>query len=350
MKKEIVPELLEKYLRGECTDEEVLQVHAWYDAFEDDEDLLSYLPATEKEQLKQVLLERIKSDIDTEVAENRLGRLRNLRFPKATIFYLASLIAAVFIMAFGVLIYIQNKSLANKNPQWAHQVIVNNNTQAYVKQKLPDGSSVWLSPGTVMKYPQAFDKDKREIKMIGEAFFEVTKNPARPFIIYSGAMATRVWGTSFKVNAFENSAVNQVTVLTGKVSVSIPPSYTESLKNALGMNHALNQVMLLPNQQATYLTSAKTLQKTNITDRSIILCWKRENVSFNNDPVKNVIEVLNKKFDVNIVADKNIEKYRIKADFSDQNLADILEIMHLSMNITYTIDHGHIQLKQIPTN
>jgi ferric-dicitrate binding protein FerR (iron transport regulator) len=83
----------------------------------------------------------------------------------------------------------------------------------------------------------------------------------------------------------------------------------------------------------------------------VILCWKRENVSFNNEPVKKVIDVLNEKFDVHIVAaDKNIENYRIKADFSDQNLADVLEIMHLSMNIAYTIDHDQIQLKRIQPN
>jgi transmembrane sensor len=351
MEKEIVPELLEKYLRGDCTDEEILQVHAWYDSFEDDEDMLSYLPAIEKEQLKQVLLERIKSDIDTEVAENGTGKLKSLRFPKATIFYLVSVIAAIFIMAFGVLIYIQNKSLSNKTPQWVHEIVVNNITQAYVKQKLPDGSNVWLSPGAVMTYPRTFNKEKREIKMVGEAFFEVTKNPTRPFVIYSGALATRVWGTSFKVNASQNNPINRVAVLTGKVSVTIPPSYAESLESFFGMDDHINQVMLLPYQEATYLTSVKTLNKTSITNKSVILCWKRENVSFNNEPMKKVIEVLNEKFDVHIVAaDKNIEKYHIKADFSDQNLADVLEIMHLSMNIAYTIDHDQIQLKTIQPN
>ncbi len=351
MKKEIVPELLEKYLRGECTDEEILQVHAWYDSFEGDEDMLSYLPANEKEQLKQVLLERIKSDIGIEKAEDTSGGLKSLRFPNAKIFYLVSVIAAVFIVAFGVLIYIQNKSFASTSPQWAHQLVVNNTTKIYAKQKLPDGSNVWLSPGAVMIYPETFDKDKREIKMIGEAFFEVTKNLARPFTIYSGTMVTRVWGTSFKVNASQNSVINQVAVLTGKVSVTIPPSYTESLKNFFGMGDHANQVMLLPYQEATYSMSAKTLNKINITDKSVILLWKRENVSFNNEPVKKVIEVLNEKFDVHIVAaDKDIEQYHIKADFSDQNLADILEIMHLSMNIAYTINHDQIQLNRIQPN
>lgn len=347
MKKEIAPELLEKYAHGECTDEETLQVHAWYDAFEDDEDLLSYLSDVEKQQMKEVLLERIKSDIGNEVTADSSGKLRKLHFPK--IFYLITVIAAVFIMAFGIVIYIQNKSAANTDPHWADMVAVNNPTQYYAKQTLPDGSTVWLSPQSSISYPKTFEKSKREITMIGEAFFEVTRNPERPFIIYSGALITRVWGTSFKINASGTNSSNQVVVLTGKVSVTAPPSYTESVKSFFGIHDHTNQVMLLPYQQVTYSKAAKTFEKTTVTDRSAILCWKRENISFNNEPVKKVIEVLNNNYAVHIVAaDKAIENYRIKADFSNQNLADILQIMHLSMNIDYTIDQDHIRLKTLP--
>lgn len=347
MKKEIVPELLEKYVRGECTAEEILHVHAWYDAFEDDEDLLSYLPVDEKRLLKQVLLERIKLDIDNETTEGKHGKLRKIHFPK--IFYLVTVIAAVFIAAFAIVIYIRYKSFANKPPQWVNKVVVNNRTRYYAKQTLPDGSTVWLSPQSVITYPKTFEKDKREVAMTGEAFFEVTKNPQRPFIIYSGALTTRVWGTSFKINAAANSAFSQVAVLTGKVSVTIPPSYTESLESFLGMHGNLNQVMLLPEQQATYVKSGQTLQKTAIADKSVITCWKREDISFNNEPLKKVIGVLNNRFAVHIVAaDTRIEKYYIKADFSNQNLADILQIMHLSMNIDYTINKDEIELKTLP--
>ncbi|WP_448701319.1 FecR family protein [Mucilaginibacter sp. AW1-3] len=351
MKKEIAPELLEKYLRGECTDEELLQVYDWYDAFDDDDDLLSHLPVNEKEQLKKVLHKRIRADIDTDAAENGNGKVGYIRFPKSNIFYLVSVIAAIFIIAFGALIYIQNKSFTNQGPQWANRVTLRNTSQSYIKQTLPDGSTVWLSPRSVMEYPKKFDQDKRDVSMIGEAFFEVTKNPARPFTIYSGSVVTRVWGTSFKVNASAKSSFSEVAVLTGKVSVTIPPTYTQSVKNLFGVHDNTNQVMLLPYQQATYLKTAKTLQKAEITDRSIILCWKRTDVSFNNEPVKKVIEVLNSKFDVHITAaDAGIEKYHIKADFNNQNLADILEVMHLSMNVAYIINNNQIELKRIQPN
>jgi len=346
MKKEIAPELLERYLHGECTDEELSRVYAWYDAFEEEDDLLSHLAANDKEELKKVLLERIKADMDID-AVNEDSQPRRLRFPKSNIFYFIS-IAAVLIMALGILIYIQNRS-AGKTPQWVDKIIVRNTGLTYAKQILPDGSTVWLSPGSVMQYPKVFDKDKRDILMIGEAFFEVTKNPAQPFTIYSDKIATRVWGTSFKVNASENSPMSQVAVLTGKVSVSMQPSYMQSTKNFFGADDRSNEVMLLPNQQAIYSKADGSLQKTVLADKAVILPWKRENASFNNDPLKKVIGVLNKTFDVHIVAaDANIEKYHIKADFSNQNLADILEVLHLSMNLDYTINNNQIQLKKIP--
>ncbi|OCX53173.1 hypothetical protein BEL04_02345 [Mucilaginibacter sp. PPCGB 2223] len=351
MKKEIAPELLEKYLRGECTDEELARVYAWYDAFEEDEDLLSHLPADDKEQLKRELLERIKADIDTDTTAETEKGLRRFSFPKRNIFYLISVMAAVFIMALGILIYIQNKSLINQIPQWTDRVVVRNTSQSYIKQTLPDGSTVWLSPLSVMEYPKEFAKDKRDILMNGEAFFEVTKNPAHPFTIYSGSIVTRVWGTSFKVNASDKSPVSQVAVLTGKVSVSMPSSYMQSLKNFFGVHDHSNEVMLLPNQQAIYSKTNQSLQKSMLTDKAMILCWKRENVSFNNEPVKKVIEVLNRTFDVRITAaDANIGQYRIKADFSDQNLADILEVLHLSMNLDYTVNNDYIELKKTRPN
>jgi len=350
MKKEIAPELLEKYLHGECTNEELLQVYAWYDAFEEDDDLLSYLPADEKDELKKALLERIKAEMNTATA-SETSTMKHLRFPKNNIFYFISVIAAVLIMALGILIYIQNKSLANQVPQWANRITFRNTSQSYIKQTLPDGSTVWLSPQSVMQYPKEFAPDKRDVLMTGEAFFEITKNPARPFTIYSGNMATRVWGTSFKVNASEKNPVSEVAVLTGKVSVSMPPSYLQSLKNFFGAADHSNEVMLLPNQQAVYSKTDQTLQKSAITDKAMLLCWKRENVSFNNEPLKNAIDVLNRVFDVHMTTvDAGVAQYRIKADFSNQNLADILEVLHLSMNLDYTIHNDHIELKKILPN
>src|SRR5690606_37260897 len=65
--------------------------------------------------------------------------------------------------------------------------------------QLPDGSSVVLHRNSTLKYPQTFDSTKREVYLIGEAFFEITKNAEQPFFVYAGEVIAKVHGTSFSV-------------------------------------------------------------------------------------------------------------------------------------------------------
>ena len=82
--------------------------------------------------------------------------------------------------------------------------------------QLPDGSKVTLSKDSRLSYGKKFDGNKREVFLSGEAFFEVAKNPARPFLVYSNGLITKVLGTSFKITAFEQDTRVVVAVKTGE--------------------------------------------------------------------------------------------------------------------------------------
>lgn len=84
---------------------------------------------------------------------------------------------------------------------------------------LSDGSRVWLNSETELKYPVFFDADKREIYVTGEAFFEVVKDPSRPFIVHTPHTQTTVLGTSFNVMAYQDVQQTEITLVTGKVKV-----------------------------------------------------------------------------------------------------------------------------------
>lgn len=83
---------------------------------------------------------------------------------------------------------------------------------------LPDGTRVWVNQNTEIEYPVHFSENERSIVLKGEAFFEVARDPSRPFIITSGAIRTTVLGTSFNVRAYEDKTT-EVQVRTGKVKV-----------------------------------------------------------------------------------------------------------------------------------
>jgi transmembrane sensor len=168
--------------------------------------------------------------------------------------------------------------------------------------------------------------------MMGEAFFEVHKDHQHPFIIYSGGLVTRVWGTSFRIRAYQNIPT-EVSVATGKVSVRIPK------QNAA-------EVMLLPNQRVTYLKAEDALKTDKKTKDASMQMWQKARLSFNNMPLNEVMRRLNKRFGVSIsTEDEALSHFVLDADFTDQNLPAILEMMEKSLELSYEFNDKGIILK-----
>lgn len=217
----------------------------------------------------------------------------------------------------------------------AQEIVIDNKTQTIQKHILSDGSTIWLSPKARIEYKKDFEPIKRTVKMVGDAFFEITKDKRRPFIIYGGGVITKVWGTSFSVSTGKDVGDTEVAVLTGKVSVKVE-------------ERGGKELLLLPNQKAVYSRASHQLSKDNTPPASKISMWKKEDFSFDNATVSHIVNVLNEKFDADIfIADEALNQYVLKADFTEQSLPEILLIMSKTLNITYSIDDEKISLHQI---
>lgn len=124
---------------------------------------------------------------------------------------------------------------------------------------LEDGSRVWLEPGSRLAYPRHFGADKREVVLEGEAFFEVARNPNRPFYVYANEVVTKVLGTSFRISAFDNARQVLVAVKTGKVSV-----YKQ---NRIDFDDPETRgIVLLPNQQGVFDRFNESLNRRLLDD------------------------------------------------------------------------------------
>ncbi|WP_147676598.1 FecR family protein [Algibacter pacificus] len=121
---------------------------------------------------------------------------------------------------------------------------------------LPDGSLVILNGESSISYPKQFNDTIRAVTLKGQAFFDVTKNPNKPFVIQSGNISTKVLGTSFNIR--ETDSVVEVIVSTGLVNVV---SQSDS-------------IYLNPNQKVTYRSTSKELDKTNTNAEITNLWWK----------------------------------------------------------------------------
>lgn len=326
MTKEQLAELMEKYREGTCTPEEAAILDQWYTSYQNKPDVLDSLPAIERDHLRHRMYAKISSQIVTDLAEPETrGRIIPL--------WLKVGVAAA--LTGFVLLFVWNKQSPQNTTitaqSWAS---ISNTGNSIIKQDLPDGSSVWLKPGTRLSYPKAFAQSSRNVKMQGEAFFEVTKNPQRPFIIESKHIVTKVWGTSFRV--VDNDGVQKavVTVLTGKVSVS----KTGSEAHRAGARLLATEVMLQPHQQVTYQEQNGTLTTNRNADMSTMELWKHIDLSFNNEKLTGIASVLNKKFGVNIKIEGNkLKDASMTADLTGLNLPEVLEVLKTSMNINYEI-------------
>jgi len=336
MKKQLTARLLNRYLKGDCTNEEEAFVNEWYNSFGNDDDHISLISDTEKEILKS----RIRSGIRGPEANGALV-VHHPRSNRRLLIYALSGVAACFILAFVLLL---NRSSLKTPQAGAEMVIVTNNTPNIYNQELSDGSHVWLSPGAVLKFSKVFSGQTREVHMTGESFFEVTKNPLKPFIIYSGNLVTKVWGTSFRVRDSKSLSFADVAVVTGKVSVKL--IHNGSLKSGSGVKSGMNtEVMIYPDQKVTYTKNDQVFKESPKTDMKELHIWKKINIMFDNKQVKDLLPVLNKAFDVNLnTRDEKVNSYLLNADFNGLNLPEVLELLHKTLNINYVMNGADIVL------
>jgi ferric-dicitrate binding protein FerR (iron transport regulator) len=335
MKHPVTPELLHKYIDGNCTDDEVAMLYQWYDGFEDSDDPLDTLSDDEQYVLKMLMFNKFKGSVVV-----HLPAIANIdpqrRFPAKVIYMLLG-IAALLLVVFG---FYFNQKPTNVNPNIiittaSERMMLNNQTNSIYKQTLSDGSIVWLSPKSQLEYPKKFMGTYRQVKMTGEAFFEVSKDHVHPFIIYSGGVVTRVWGTSFRIRAYQN-VPTEVSVITGKVSVKLP-------------ENDKSEVMLLPTQKAVYSRNIGLLTRTKEAPKSNMRIWQKTSVTFDDIPLDNVLTMLNNQFGTRIYTnDKELGKYLLKADFTDQNLPTILDMLENSLNVGYNMDDIEIELYRKP--
>lgn len=158
---------------------------------------------------------------------------------------------------------------------------------------LSDGTVVLLNADSKITFPTRFAGENRTVKLVGEAYFKVSKNKHRPFIVETGNLYTKVLGTEFNLKAYPHSDVN-VTLIKGSVAV-----------NAEG-----KEVMLKPGQNAEY-SEDKDIEVTTVDTEGYIQ-WKDGYFYFDNVPLIDVVRDLGRWYNVNIeIRNNSLMSYRL---------------------------------------
>lgn len=203
---------------------------------------------------------------------------------------------------------------------------------------LPDSSVVWMHAEAAISYPKVFDDDKRIVSFSGEGFFDITKDKTRPFSIQSGEMVIKVLGTSFNVKAPAKKNEFSISVVTGSVEVSAPDKEQKA-----------QLVVLKPQQQVVFESLTKKLIINKIIPQPRREIYEPVTVVFNETPLNNALDQLKRKFDVDIqLSNKAMSRCLINADFEQQSLPQILEMLCETLEAEYTIEGKIVTLTGTP--
>ena len=322
-------DIIIRYLENRCSEEDFVLINEWMK--ESDENAGELFRMEEIYQLGKFPFEEENLVVR---AERRLGRrLEQENQKKQEVFKLRSVlryaaaIVGVMVLAAGLAYWFRNK---------AEELVVASAAHGQVREMLlPDGTKVWLNQSSVLKYPRAFEGKERHVYLDGEAYFEVSKNPKKPFRVKANGVTIRVLGTHFNVNAYAADSLVETTLLEGSVSVS---------NNANG-----KQMILKPNETAIYRKSTGILSMHINANAQNEISWREGVLSFNDISMGEIARQLSHHFNVTIqIKSEQLRNYKLNARFKqNETLEEILEMLAPIVGFTYHMPQSNlIELKQ----
>ena len=176
---------------------------------------------------------------------------------------------------------------------------------------LPDGTLVKLNAGTTLSYPTVFAKDKREVTLRGEAYFEVAKKKDQPFIVHTKNQQVQVLGTHFNINAYQTSVLTKTTLLEGKVMVT----------TLLGSQ----KVTLLPGDQSVNTGTELTKHPVNVQQE---MAWVNGKFNFDGKSLRQVMDELSQWYAIDVVYKGDVPDVSFfGGTFRTSKLSTILKIL-----------------------
>lgn len=326
MDKQYFIKLLKKYQLGKASKEERKFLESYYDLFQIEPEQQHTLNNEGKKQLQEKLNERIWKNILRKEDGRAIIRRMNISFTRVAA-------AAVILIMISGFYFLLHKEKESHSPIAKNENRTRNVIRAQISQHekenrvifLPDGSTVFLSPGSRLNYPSTFDgMKKREVYLQGQAFFDIKHNVERPFIVNTGKVKTTVLGTAFNINAEIGESKITVTVARGRVRVSDP-------HKTLGI--------ITPQEQITYNTKEETSTLTRVTDETY-LSWKNADLFIDNLTLAEAAKLLEEQYDIRIIIkDSSVREQRFTATFpKNEKLEEAVKSISEFNGLSYKID------------
>jgi len=363
-----VYELIARQLSGEATKAELEELHHYLQEHGEDQyiydvlssywaqhpDLLKEEENDEEERFQRILQATSPtSAITPPITEDKPTRVLPLR-------RWLSYAAAIIVLA-GSAFFIYRYTTGKRPPATADTTA--NNTMSEVVAKsgsrsklvLPDGTQVWLNGESRITYQHNFNDTLREVNLEGEAFFDVTHNAAKPFIVHTDGIDIKVLGTAFNVKSYPSDETIEATLLRGSIEVVkqhdlSAPKVILRPNEKLVFNKKEPAATTVKRQAATATVQAGisiTRLPANIPDSVIKeTSWRYNKLDFNGDSFEELVPKMERWYDVRItITNERLKRTRLKGNFERETIVQALEALKLITPFEYEMDGREIKIK-----
>lgn len=342
MTKQEAIELLDKFLNGERSKEDVQKLYKWINQLEHVDALSQWMEHNWEEASKETqcdmeadLLFRHIKEVGAEKQSVALDSTTSKKGTRRLKMWLRGVAAVMLPVMFMVLGYkLGDQKVVEKNADMVQTIVPRGQKAQLV---LADGTKVWLNSETVITYPSRFDRNKREVSVTGEAYFEVAKDKEWPFFVKSKGMNVRVLGTGFNVLNYENEEWLETTLIHGSVEMDFPALNTGRAK----------RLILKPHQRISYKRGSKQL-KLAVIDPDGATSWTRGKLVFRSENFERLARKLERWYDVKIhFMDKELKEYRYTGTFDRETVEQAVNALRLTSPFKYTMDKRDIYISII---
>jgi transmembrane sensor len=334
---EQIKELLARYVKGHCTEQEMALLERWFDRLAVDEGKGRLLNADEEERLVMELWKAVaarekaggekaegESEEEPEAGSGRVRRLHGRR-----VLRVAAVWMGLLVLAGAIWMQLHRTMTPAGEKRQPTYITVATGYQQVRKVLLPDSSVVWLNSATHLEFDSDFI-NHREVRLRGEAFFDVRTDVRHPFVVRAGAASTRVFGTSFNISAYPEAGEMRISLKTGKVGV------------AYG-NHT---------QQI--LTPGELLVCNNRSDEARVIqqaptemdAWTAGRLLFYQTPLKEALAQIEARYGVHFVYEHPLKNTKtVTARFENTALDKVLEGLAFGWDLRFTRHGDSLQVR-----
>ncbi len=239
----------------------------------------------------------------------------------------------------------ENKPVMAEGKEIKNEISTRNGNRTRIQ--LLDGSTVWLNAGSKLDYGKDFGGAKREVYLTGEAFFDVTKNPEKPFIIHTNAIDVKVIGTQFNVRCYPTDKMVETSLIKGSVEVLVKnrgekwvlkPNEKLLVENVTSLPLKRSKDEAEPVRARQVLVAIKPLTYQNNDSVSVEAAWVRNKLSFQDESFAEVAQKMERWYDVEFeFRTEGLKNLSVYGSFTSETLQQALEALEFSFGFKYSM-------------